>query len=172
MVNLEEFIIKEDVIDRIKDEEVLMQHLEDGKPLQDLFGFTDETTVEFYEAAKNILEQKRFVDAINAFTFLTTINPYISDFWLGLGMAQQNNEDYDPAIFSYSVAFTLDGRKIFPYVIAAQCCIEHKDYDRALEIIDQAAQYAEEHEEDEGNEQLKKDAEAAKQFVLQKQKKG
>jgi len=170
MLNLEEFIISEDAIERINDKEILMKQLEEGKPLQELFGFTNEVTVEFYETAKNILEQKRFEDAINAFTFLTTLNPYISDFWLGLGMAQQRNNNYDEALFSYSVGFTLEGRKIFPYILAAQCCMEVKDFERAHEVIDMAAKYADEQAEEEDTKQLKEDAITAKRYVQQKQR--
>ena len=172
MLNLEDFIIDEEAIARISDEEVLLNHLEEGKPLQELFGFTNEVTAEFYEAAKNILEQKRFEDAINAFVFLTTINPYMSDFWVGLGMAHQQNNQHDEALFSYSVAFNLDGRQIFPYVLAAQCCMEVKDFERALEVVDSAVLYAEVHNDEQGSRQLKEDAVAAREYVRQQQRKG
>ena len=92
MINLEDFLIDNEAFKKVNNEKVLMQHLQEGKPLQVLFGFSNEATAEFYGAAKSILEQKRFEDAMNAFLFLTTINPYISDFWLGLGMSQQQSQ--------------------------------------------------------------------------------
>jgi len=172
MINLEEYIIDEDCIEKINDSDVLMEYIKEGRPLQQLFGFSNETTVEFYEAAKSILEQNRYEDAINAFTFLTTLNPYISDFWLGLGMAHQQNNDFDKAIYAYSVGFKLKGGKIFPYSLAAQCCMEIKDYEQALKIMEQAEIYAEEHAEEEDTRKLKKDAKKGRRYILQEQKKG
>ena len=172
VMNLEEFILDEEAMERISDEEVLSKHLEEGRPLQELFGFSDEVTAEFYETAKNILEQKRFQEAINAFVFLTTINPYMSDFWVGLGMAHQQNNQHDDAMFAYSVAFNLDGREIFPYILAAQCCMEIKDFEQALQVVEAAEQYADEHKDEKGSNQLKEDAHAAKQYVLKEQRKG
>lgn len=173
MVSLRDFIINEETIESISNEEVLLKHLEEGKSLQDIFGFSDETTAEFYDAAKNVLEQKRFTDAIDAFVFLTTINPYISDFWTGLGLAQQNNNDHDAALFSYNVAFTIEEGEIYPYILAAQCCIEMKNFDKAIEILDVAENCAEEHSnEGDDYQKLKEDAQAAKLYVRQQQKKG
>jgi hypothetical protein len=172
MVDFDDFIVKEDAIEKISDEEILMEHLESGKPLQEIFGFSNETTVEFYEAAKNILEQKRYEDAIDAFTFLTTINPYMADFWMGLGMAQQNNNEHDAALFSYSIGYTLEGGVIFPYVLAAQCCMEIRDFERALEVIGNAETYAEENADKQDTKQLKADAAAAKNYILQQQRRG
>ncbi|MFQ5730300.1 MAG: tetratricopeptide repeat protein [Waddliaceae bacterium] len=171
MVNLEEFLVSDEAFERLSDEEILSRHLAEGKPMQELFGFTNEVMAEFYETAKSILEQKRHEEAIDVFVFLTTMNPYISDFWMGLGMAHQHNKSYDDALFSYSVAFTLEGRDIFPYILAAQCCLETKDFDKAIEILETAEHYAEEHSEEEECKTLKEEAISAKKYVLEEQKK-
>lgn len=168
--NLEQFIISEEVLNRLGDGHA--SEILEGKSLQEIFGFSNETALIFYETAKNILEQKRAKDAINAFVFLTTINPYIPSFWMGLGMAQQLNQEHTVALDSYNMALTLEGREIFPYIVAAQCCIEIKDFDKATNLMELAEQYAVEHPEDEFSGKLAEDAKAAKAYVWEQKMRG
>jgi tetratricopeptide (TPR) repeat protein len=163
--NLEQFIISEEVLGRLGENNVLASEFSEGKILQKIFGFSNETALLFYETAKNILEQKRAKDAINAFVFLTTLNPYVPSFWMGLGMAQQLNQEHNVALDSYNMALTLEGKQIFPYIVAAQCCIEIKDFDQATNLMELAEQYAAEHPEDEASAKLAEDARAAKAYV-------
>lgn len=172
MVNIKDFLISDEALARLNDKEVLARHFEEHRPLQELFGFSNNTVAEFYDAAKSILEQGRFEDAVNAFVFLTTLNPYISDFWVGLGVAHQSNRDHDSALFAYNVAFNVDGKEIFPYVLAAQCCMEIKDFNKAIECIDKASKYAEERPEDVSSKKLKEDAAVAKRYVMEQQLRG
>jgi len=169
--NLEQFVISEEVLNRLGNDGAALEMLE-GKSLQQIFGFSNETALLFYEVAKNILEQKRFRDAINAFVFLTTINPYVPSFWMGLGMAQQLNQEHNVALDSYNIALTLEGRQIFPYIVAAQCCIEIKDFDKATNLMEVAEQYAAKHPDDEASAKLADNAKAAKAYVWEQKMKG
>ena len=170
--NLEQFVISEEVLNRLGDGDILAAEMLEGKNLQQIFGFSNETALLFYEVAKNILEQKRAKDAVNAFIFLTTINPYISSFWMGLGMAHQLNQEHDEALDSYNTALTLEGEQIFPYIVASQCCIEMKEFDKATEVIELAETYAAEHPDDETSAKLAEDAKAAKAYVWEQKMKG
>jgi type III secretion system low calcium response chaperone LcrH/SycD len=158
MISFETFLINQESIDRLNNEVVLMQHIEEGKSLQELFGFSNEAMVEFYGAARNILEQKRFPEAVKAFSFLAMLNPNISDFWTGLGIAQQNNQDIESALFSYSMAYTIEGENITPYMLAAQCFVDLKDFEQAINVLEIAEGFANEHPEIEKCQQLKQDA--------------
>ena len=95
MVDFDDFIVKEDAIERISDEEILMEHLESGKPLQEIFGFSNETTVEFYEAAKNILEQKRYEDAIDVHKEVLKRSPenLFANVWLTAAYSASGREE-------------------------------------------------------------------------------
>lgn len=148
------YIIPKDAINR----------LIPGKILQEVVGFSDETLVRFYEAASSILDQRRFEDAINSFFFLTALNPYLSELWQGLAMSYQQNQEYENALDAYSVAYTLEGKKLFSYAMAAQCCIEMKEFDKAHTILDKAIYYAEEN----NLPKLKQDAQSAKAYVYAK----
>ncbi len=165
MITFDSFLISKEALARLEDQEELMRHIEEGKTIQEFFGFSNETTVEFYGAAQTILEQKRFADAIKAFSFLTILNPNIPDFWTGLGMAQQNMNDHEAAVFSYSMAYTIEGDVIGPYMLAAQCFLEIRDHERAIEVLELASAYAEAHPEEEKCGQLKADAASAIKYV-------
>ncbi len=166
-LTIEDFVIDAEAVDRLSDEKRLAEYFEEGKPLQELFGFSNEATAEFYEVAKGLIEERRYEEAVKAFVFLTTLNPYISEFWSGLGLSKQHLDLNDDALFAFSVAFRLDGRSIFPYVLAAQCCIKANDFDRAFEIIGEAETFAKEHADDPDADQFRKDVAAAKEFVVQ-----
>jgi tetratricopeptide (TPR) repeat protein len=171
MADMDQFLISDEAIQKMNDEEMLNRALEEGKTFQELFGFSDAIVVEFYEAAKNVLEQNRFEDAVSAFLFLTGLNPNVADFWMGMGMAQQKNNEFDAALNSYTIAIELEGNKIFPYILTAQCCMEIKNFQKALEVIESAEKYAQEKAAQEDTKQLQSDAVAAKQYVRQQQRK-
>lgn len=162
---IEDFIISEEALQRIQSEDLVSEYLEEGKPLQELFGFSNEATAEFYLVANQLIEDERYEDAVKAFIFLTTINPYISEFWSGLGLAKQKCNLHEEALFAFSVAFRLEGRNILPYLLAIHCCVDAKEFDRALEIVDEAEEYANEHKGEELMDQFKKDVSAAREFV-------
>lgn len=168
MLQFDSFLISKEALARLEDQEALMRHVEEGRTLQEFFGFSNDAAVEFYGAAQSILEQKRFEDAVKAFSFLTMLNPNISDFWKGLGMAQQNSHDFEAAIFSYSMAYTIEGEDISPYMLAAQCFMEIRDVDRAVEVLQLALTYADQNPQEEKCGQLKKDAQAAIKYVKDK----
>lgn len=162
---IEDFLISDEALGKMRDEEVLSEYFEEGKPLQELFGFSNAVTAEFYGIANQFLEDERYEDAVKAFVFLTTINPYISEFWSGLGLAKQKCNLFDEALFAHSVAFRLEGRDILPYILAVHCCVDAGEFDRALEIIDEAEAYAKEHKDQADIEKFKQDAKAAREFV-------
>lgn len=164
-LTIKDFLISDEALKKMRDEDVLFEYFEEGKPLQELFGFSNDATAEFYWIAKQFLEDERYEDAVKAFVFLTTINPYISEFWSGLGLAKQKCNLFDEALFAHSVAFRLEGRDISPYILAVHCCVDAKEFDRALEIIDEAEAYAEEHRDEAEIDQFKKDAKVAREFV-------
>ena len=120
----------------------ISNELKAGKTMQEILGFSDETLVRYYEAARNILDEGRFSDAIDSFYFLTVLNPYLAYLWQGLALSYQSNHEYKQALSAYTVVTHLEGKKIFPYMMAVQCCIEMKEFDRAQEILARALQYA------------------------------
>jgi type III secretion system low calcium response chaperone LcrH/SycD len=100
----DEFQIPEEAIERLKDPEVIKTYIAEGKTFQEIIGYSEETMEKFYQGACKLFENHRYDDASDAFVFLTTLNPYVHNFWLALGMAEQAREEYSAALVAYGMA--------------------------------------------------------------------
>lgn len=112
---------------------------------QDLLGFSGDYLSKLFEQAVGLLQAHRFEEAVQGFEFLTKLNSYVPDFWIGLGLAHSSNEAYKPALLSFLTAQTMDPSRIDAYSYAIDCCIEMKDIAQAEAILLQALQYAKKH---------------------------
>jgi len=120
--------------------------LQDGKPISELLGFTPEVIDKFYEAAYQILQQKRFKDAKDVFFFLVTIAPQVSECWLGLGYAYGHCEEPEGAIQSYLRAIALSPHKADGYLAFARLCTAIQDFTRAKHVCDIGMNFVQEHQ--------------------------
>ena len=112
---------------------------------QDLLGFTNERMSHLFESAVSLLQQRRYDEAIKAAEMLTQLNPYVSDFWICLGMAEQANGASQRALQAYRTAETMDPSRAEPYVNAIDCCLELNDPLQAEVIYNEALHYAKKH---------------------------
>jgi len=90
-------------------------------PVQDILHISDEALDKYYEVSCKILHDKRYKDAVCAFTFLCFLTPLYSSFWLGLGISEQLQEHYDEAADAYLKAIETSPDDPVPYANLAQC---------------------------------------------------
>jgi len=128
--------------DNTKDIDLILSK---GKLPQDLLGFSAERLGTLFETAVGLLQQHRYDEAVQGFDFLTRVNPYVADFWIGLGLAHLAREAYKPALGSFMAAQTMDPSREEPYTYAVDCCLEMKDFDQAQAILNQGLRYAKRH---------------------------
>lgn len=126
----------------MKDKASLKKQLAEGKTAQDLIGYKNETMARFYSAAYHLLSRKQYVDAANGFLFLVTLNPYVEEYWIGLGMATQQYGDYDMAMNAYEMAAIVHVESPVPYFYLAKCLFAMHDRESALEALDLALEHA------------------------------
>ena len=100
----EEFQIPEDAMERLRDPEVIKTYIAEGKTFQEILGYDNEIMEKFYQGACRLFENRRYDEASDAFVFLTTLNPYVHNFWLALGMAEQSREEFSAALVAYGMA--------------------------------------------------------------------
>lgn len=129
-------------VDNSKDIDLILSKY---KLNQDLLGFTSDYLSQLFEQAVGLLQQHRFDEAVKAFELLTQLNPYVPDFWIGIGLAHQACESYRPALSAFLVAETMDPSRIDPYSYAVDCCLEMKDMAQAEAIVEQALRWAKKH---------------------------
>ena len=83
----EEFKLSKKVKNKLKNKELLRKEMADGKSVQEIIEFSDSEMSKLCQSAFILFENKRYIDAANAFLFLVTLNPHVHDYWLGLGMS-------------------------------------------------------------------------------------
>lgn len=113
--------------------------------MQDVFGLTTEDISKMFDIAISFMHQHRFDEAIQAFTFLTKVNPYISDFWMGLGAAHQSQGSFKEALSAFLAAQTMDPIRIDPYAFAIEVCLEMGDLAQAYSLLEQGRMYVKKH---------------------------
>lgn len=138
--NLEEFLIPEEAFARLSDPEVLKRYVEEGKTFQEIIGYSDETMHKFYLAARALFEAQRYKEASDAFLFLTTLDPFSSTYWIGMGLCEQVNEDYQSALVAYGMAVLSNQDDPYAHYYSASCYYGLRDYDNAFNSIEQALQ--------------------------------
>ncbi len=136
-----EFRISKKAKEKLKDKKKLHEELASGKSAQEVMGFTDEAMAEFYKAACQLMEHRRYVDAANAFLFLATLNAYQHDYWLGLGMSTQLYGDFEGAIDAYEMAAICDVDNPVPYFYLAKCLFATHERDNAREALKITIEY-------------------------------
>jgi type III secretion system low calcium response chaperone LcrH/SycD len=90
---------------------------------QRVLNVSDSLLDEYYNIAKEIINEGSFKEAELAFTFLTFLNPYYQNFWLGLGIACQSQGNFENAIEAYSAAELLNPLNPNVHLNAYQCHI-------------------------------------------------
>jgi len=126
-------------IDNTKDIDLI---LEKNKIVQDLLGISRQKIAALFGQAVALMDDARFDEAISAFSLLTRINPYVADFWLGLGIAHFNSEDYERALEAMNMAQALDPHRVDIYVYAIDSCLQMHKTKQAEAILRQAVRYA------------------------------
>lgn len=115
------------------------------KIYQDVLGISSEELSTLYEQASGFLQTNRLDEAKSAFAFLTKINPFASDFWIGLGVCHLQNEEFTDAFNDFIMALTMDPGRYECFAYAIECCMQMKNYVQAEALLKQAIQYAKRH---------------------------
>lgn len=146
MDNLEGFKIPQEHLDKLNDPDVLRRYIEEGRTFQEILEFDDETMERFYQLARGLLIVHRNRDAADAFLFLTTLNPFVSAYWMGLGMCEQAQEEYKQALVAFAMASVSDRHDPTPLYYSAACHYALDDIDQALRTLEQTIEEAADHE--------------------------
>lgn len=70
-----------------------------------------------YEVANSCLDADRVAEASSVFLFLSTFNPTIFQYWLGLGICSYKSGMYEEALQAYLLALELAGEEGVPILL-------------------------------------------------------
>ena len=149
--------------DLYKDE--LLAYFEKGGTWQDLLGYDDSLMDHNYAKAYNLLDSGDHIQAAQAFSFLTMVNPYNYDYWMGLGVAKQELKSFEEAIVSFTTAEAIAPENPIPHIQLAQCFAALEAKEEALNQLNQALDLSKK------NPELKKFESLAKDLLQELQKK-
>jgi tetratricopeptide (TPR) repeat protein len=166
------FLVKEEDFAIISQPDRFVEALSAGKTVQELFGFSNAVMTCFYRTAIYMLENSRDLDARDAFTFLSTLAPQVSEFWEGLGIANFYLQEYDEAIEAFVQASELEPESIHGFFMLTRTLVEVGRYDDAKQVLDQGINYAQKNSDQAWAKELLVSANELKILVEQSKRSG
>lgn len=107
-------------------------------PLQNIIGLSEKTYTQFYEAGKNLYEQKLFDKAADVFFLLAFLNHSFYNVWISLGLCEQRCGHFELALKAFAMATITNIEAPEPFLHGAECCIEMGDRTEALLYLEEA----------------------------------
>lgn len=143
----EEFHVPQEILEQLRDVEMIKRQVIDGRTFQEILGYSETVMEDFYAKARSLYERQEYQKAADVFVFLTTLNPYIHNYWLGLGMSEQLNENYQNALLAYAMGMLTQIQNPVIYYHSGNCYRALGDSVNALQSYELAAKYAIDHPE-------------------------
>ena len=165
--NMQAFEARVEGLKMLDNPESFKMFLAQGKTISEILGFSEEAIDKFYEQAHHLMAQKRYKDAKDAFFFLITIAPQVSECWLGLGLAYGQCKETEGAIHSFLRAIALSPHKADGYVAFARLFTVINDMPRAKQVCDIGMGFVKEHEKQAWAQELGKALQETKQEISQ-----
>ncbi len=144
---LEDFQIPQEVLDQLSDPLLLQKYVDEGKTFQEILGYSDDMMGRFYQIARGLLDMKKLKEASDAFLFLTTLNPHVPTYWLGLGMCEHLHEEYQRSLVAYGMAIVSDREDPLPHYYSAACHFAMRNYETAKVALEIAIRICADREE-------------------------
>lgn len=148
-------------------ERQLEKILNASKPLQEICGYTSEMMTGIYKMGLDLYKSKDYQSSIDLFTFLVTLNPYICWFWQMLGKSYQAQQSFIESLYAFEVAINCNVFNFEGYLDAVRCCVQAKESNEALRIVDFGIHAIDTSENPKQFETLKKDLESLKKQLNQ-----
>ena len=115
-----------------------VEQLSQNKSLIDIARVGSTTFEKMYQAAKAIYSEKQFLEAADAFGFLTILSSQNYSCWLGLAHSEFFSHRYDQALYAYAFCSQLNPNDPTCHIYSSRCYVETKELDNAINAIDLA----------------------------------
>ncbi len=100
------------------------------KPIlfQEMFGYSDETLLQFYDLASKLVEERKYPGANDIFVYLTILAPHVSAYWIGQGICMQALGQHNDALAIFKIAKFLNPKDPFPSAYSIDSYSNIKDF--------------------------------------------
>ena len=146
----------EEHLNKLQDDKWLAKKIKEGRPYQELYGFSDEVMLEFYDVAYELLQEGRLDDAAAAAAFICYLNPSIYDFWRLSGYIEIQRKNWKPAMMAYAAALSIADTDLESMLEISRCMYHLGQIQDSLQLADMVRELA----EDQKNKEMLKRAEA------------
>lgn len=99
--------------------------------LQPLAKISDESIYSIYQIAQAKFLEEENVECLALFSFLCHLNPDNAENWFRLGVAAQQNENFEMASRAYAAALMIDPKHVGAKIFSAECFAERNLYPEA-----------------------------------------
>jgi|YelNatPaOPRAMG01_1025707.scaffolds.fasta_scaffold01323_32 type III secretion system low calcium response chaperone LcrH/SycD len=124
-------------------QDIVASVLKGETTLQEVKGFSDQQMEAIYSLAFNLYQNGKYKDAIEVFTWLGIMNPFVSKYWMGLGASLQMAKDFSNALNAYAVAaITSKPEDPIPHLHAGECYLGLGNKTEALKAFKMASDYS------------------------------
>lgn len=104
--------------------------------IQEIAGINPEALDAFFDIAQSLMDEKRFQDAADVLFYLINLKPNDVNYLLALGSAEYHAGEFLRASAAFELAQLLDPQNPFPYLYAAHCRENLKQYEEALQLVE------------------------------------
>lgn len=118
---------------------------DDYIPIHQMLGISTETLRHCYELGQWCFAEKDFEDARSLFGFLTSVAPYMPEFWISLGMCYNQMGQYQEAIDTYKTSQDLFKENPAMFIHCANNYIAYGDTTKAAIELDEANKIFDKH---------------------------
>ncbi len=128
--------LSQQTLGKIQDPSFVKQAQNEGKTYQELIGFTSDEMNKFYQFAVKLYQEKKIDDASDVFYCLTVLNPYMHNAWICLGITEQMKQNFECALYAYSMAMVTHSKNPYPYLLSVECYLQLNLKEEALSALD------------------------------------
>lgn len=140
----------EDLLDPVifkEHETELFDYFQKGGTWKLLFQIDDQVIKEYYEVASHYFHEKKYQEASDLFTYLSILDPYSYDFWMGLAAAKQALNKFEESLLHYTTASAIKPEHPTPHLQLSTCFFAIREVDLAKEELAKTLELSKGHPE-------------------------
>jgi tetratricopeptide (TPR) repeat protein len=91
--------------------------------LQENLEISDFVLYCFYLVGHQLFKEKHYDEASHIFLLLTTLNPFVKDYWMALGITEKIRRNFESSYAAFVMASIIDLRDPEPHFQMIECCL-------------------------------------------------
>lgn len=100
---------------------------------QEVFDLSNDIIKQIYTLGYQYFQRKEYDKAIDIFSIITTLNPFVTEFWNAMALCFQAKQEWNKAMETFAIACTLNENDVSSRISRAYCCLNLKERAEAIE---------------------------------------